>query len=211
MFSISNSRWIMFGMNMEKNTPILKMTWSTSGRSLNCRQVLTSRGPWPLDTSTPHITGCSLWKTWKREDEITDQDKILQLIFVSKGGQCQKTNKKKESCVKVFFPTFGRNGWWVQVWFATWIHAPHRKGWFCSAANTICEGRSHLVWSQKYILDCSPQNHYHPEKKCIYCVRRKSRSYGRPRKVLHVKTSSSTWWSFWSRITCSCRSTSVLR
>lgn len=88
---------------MEKNTPILKMTWSTSGRSLNCRQVLTSRGPWPLDTSTPHITGCSLWKTWKREDEITDQDKILQLIFVSKGGQCQKTNKKKKNHASKYF------------------------------------------------------------------------------------------------------------
>lgn len=42
------------------------MTWSTSGLSLSCKDVLTSRGPWPLDTSTPHTSGCSLEhaQTW---------------------------------------------------------------------------------------------------------------------------------------------------
>lgn len=38
---------------------------------------------------------------------------------------------------RVVFLTSGRNGWSALVWFAVWIHAPHYKGMFCNAANTI--------------------------------------------------------------------------
>lgn len=53
---------ILFGKERYKS-PVSKMTWSTRGRSLSCKPVLTSRLPWPLETSTPHITGGSLSQT----------------------------------------------------------------------------------------------------------------------------------------------------
>lgn len=123
------------------------MTWSISGWSLNCRHVLTSRGPWPLDTSTPHITGCSLKDTepWAIRQRIVL--KFCNSLLLQSGAA-----RTKESWIKVHRLTSGRNGWWVQVWSAVWIRDLHHKGTFCSAANTICEGGSRRVWLQKYIL-----------------------------------------------------------
>lgn len=78
----------------KKKKPVLKMTWSTGGWTLNCRYVLTSREPLPLDTSTPHMTGCSLWKT--QNHVSTNHLQTLQLNFVSKGGQREQNDHESK-------------------------------------------------------------------------------------------------------------------
>lgn len=44
-----------------RTSPEFELMWSTTGLSLRCKEVFTSRDPCPLDTSTPHDEGCSLW------------------------------------------------------------------------------------------------------------------------------------------------------
>lgn len=50
-----------------RNSPELKLMWSTRGLSLRYQKVFTSRDPCPLDTSTPHDEGCSLGKEHIRQ------------------------------------------------------------------------------------------------------------------------------------------------
>lgn len=105
--------------------PVSKMTWSTSGLSLSCTDVLTSQEPWPLDTSAPQSTGCSLWNTQARGRR---QQPLLQLhrrpfgvqpihriqwVWIT-GGH---TRPHKENCVEanVFLKLRGETTPWMHL------------------------------------------------------------------------------------------------
>lgn len=60
--------------------PEIKLKWSTRGLSLRCKEVFTSRDPCPLDTSTLHDEGCSLWMENIKQRFVHPRSNVLLII-----------------------------------------------------------------------------------------------------------------------------------